>query len=93
MKLSTGGLPVLDILRLWFLVLEFLGQGFFWVISEEQVCVVCWHFLLFGLLLCAAVPRRIRRLQFCAQQELVVLCFAYFGIVLWSILDCFLLLI
>jgi hypothetical protein len=25
-------------LRLWFLVLEFLGQGFFWVISEEQVC-------------------------------------------------------
>jgi hypothetical protein len=59
MKLNSGGLPVLGILRLWFLVLEFLGQGFFWVISEEQVCVVCWHFLLFGLLLRAAVSRRI----------------------------------
>jgi hypothetical protein len=75
MKLSSGGLPVLGILRLWFLVLELLGQGFFWVISEEQVCVVCWHFLLFGLLLRAAVSRW--RLQFCAQQELVVLCFVF----------------
>jgi hypothetical protein len=60
MKLSSRGLPVLGILRLWFLVLEFLGQGFFWVISEEQVCVVCWHFLLFpgaymeAAVLCAA---------------------------------------
>jgi hypothetical protein len=62
MKLSTGGLPVLDILRLWFLVLDFLGQGFFWVISEEQVCVVCWHYLLISLLLCAAVSMLIRRL-------------------------------
>jgi hypothetical protein len=52
------------------------------VISEEHVCVVCWHFLLIGLLLCAVVFMRIRRLQFCAQQELVILCFAYFGIVL-----------
>jgi hypothetical protein len=48
------------------------------VISEEQVCVVCWHFLLIGLLLCAAVFMRIRRLQFCAQQELVVLVFCLF---------------
>jgi hypothetical protein len=79
MKLSSGGLPVLGTLRLWFLVLEFLGQGFFWVISEERVCVVCWHFF----------QAHIWRLQFCAQQELVILCFAYFGIVLWSILDCF----
>jgi hypothetical protein len=39
MKLSIGGLPMLDILRLWFLVLEFLGQGFFWVISEEQTFI------------------------------------------------------
>jgi hypothetical protein len=39
--------------------------------------VVCWHFLLFGLLLRAAVSRRIWRLQFCAQQELVVLCFVF----------------
>jgi hypothetical protein len=46
MKLSARSLPVLDILRLWVLVLQFLGQGFFWVISEEQLCVVCWHFLL-----------------------------------------------
>jgi hypothetical protein len=46
MKLSVGCLPVLDILGLWVLVLQFLGQGFFWVISEEQLCVVCWHFLL-----------------------------------------------
>jgi hypothetical protein len=44
----SGGLPVLGILRLWFLVLEFLGQGFFWVISEEQVLVVlCFVFCLF----------------------------------------------
>jgi hypothetical protein len=56
---------------------------------------VCGLLALFAvsLLLRTAVFRRIRRLQFCAQQELVVLCFAYFGIVLWSILDCFLLLI
>jgi hypothetical protein len=80
MKLSVGGLMVLDILRLWVLVLQFLGQGFFWVISEEQVCMVCWHFLLIGLLLCTDVFLRIRRLQFCAQQELVVLCFAYLAL-------------
>jgi hypothetical protein len=45
------------------------------------------------LLLRTAVFMHRRRLQFCAQQELVVLCFACFGIVLWSIFDCFLLLI
>jgi hypothetical protein len=39
MSSSAEGLPVLDILRLWVLVLQFLGQGFFWVISEEQLCV------------------------------------------------------
>jgi hypothetical protein len=85
MKLNSGGLPVLGILRLWFLVLEFLGQGFFWVISEEQVCVVCWHFLLFGLLLRAAVSRRIYGgCSFVRSRSwwFWVLCFAYFGIVL-----------
>jgi hypothetical protein len=52
---------------------------------------VCDLLALFAviLLLRTAVFMRRRRLQFCAQQELVVLCFAYFGIVLWSILDCF----
>jgi hypothetical protein len=55
---------------------------------------VCGLLALFAVyLLLRTVVFLRRRLQFCAQQELVVLCFAYFGIVIWSILDYFLLLI
>jgi hypothetical protein len=55
--------------------------------------LVCGLLALFAvdLLLHTAVFMHRRRLQFCAQQDLVVLCFAYFGIVLWSISDYFLL--
>jgi hypothetical protein len=82
------------ILRHWALVLPLLGPGIFWVISEEQLCV--WGLLalfVVCLLLCPVVFMRRRRLQFCAQQEFGGLVFCFFGIVLWSILDCFLLLI
>jgi hypothetical protein len=44
------------------------------------------------LLLCPAVFIR-RRLGFCAQQEFGGLVFCLFGVVLWSILNSFLLLI
>jgi hypothetical protein len=42
------------------------------------------------LLLCPAVFMRIRRVH---KRSLVVSCSAFYGIVLWSILDSFLLLI
>jgi hypothetical protein len=68
--LSVGGLPVLDILRLWVLVLQFLGQGFFWVISEEQLCV--WSA---GTFCCSSFAY----CCFHAQKEAAVLCAAGIG--------------
>jgi hypothetical protein len=64
MSLSARGLPVLDILRLWVLVLQFSDQGFYWGLSEEPLCgcVACFAVVL----LRAAVFMRRRRLQFCA---------------------------
>jgi hypothetical protein len=55
---------VLDILRLWVLVLQFSDQGFYWGLSEEPLCgcVACFAVVL----LRAAVFMRRRRLQFCA---------------------------
>jgi hypothetical protein len=72
MNLNAGGLPVLDILRLWVLVLQFSDQGFYWVLSEEQLCgcVACWHFCCCSSFACCC---------FHAQKEAAVLCVAGFG--------------
>jgi hypothetical protein len=73
---------VLDILRHWVLVLQLLGSGIFWVISEEQLCAVwcVWPAGTFAvcLLLRTAVFMRRKRLQFCAQQESGGLVFCLF---------------
>jgi hypothetical protein len=71
MSLSAGGLPVVDILRLWVLVLQFSDQGFYWGLSEEQLCgcVACWHFCCSSFACCC----------FHAQKEAAVLCVAGIG--------------
>jgi hypothetical protein len=82
------------ILRPWALVLPLLGPGIFWVSSVEQLCV--WSLLVLLLFVSFCVL-----LFSCAEggwstvhsRSLVVSCSAFYGIVLWSILDSFLLLI
>jgi hypothetical protein len=98
MSLSVGGLPVLDILRLWVLVLQFSDQGFYWELSEEQLCgcVACWHLCCCPFARCCFHAQKEAAVLCVAEigglvfgQDLVVLCLAFCGIVLWSILDCF----
>jgi hypothetical protein len=78
MSLSVRGLPVLDILRLWVLVLQFSDQGFYWGLSEEQLCgcVACWHFCCCPFACCC----------FHGQKEAAVLCVAGIGGLVFGLL-------
>jgi hypothetical protein len=85
-------------LRLWVLVLQFSDQGFYWGLSEEQLCgcVACWHLCCCPFVCCCFHAQKEAAVLCVAGigglvfgQVLVVLCLAFCGIVLWSILDCY----
>jgi hypothetical protein len=90
---------VLDILRLWVLVLQFSDQGFYRGLSEEKLCgcAACWHLCCCPFFACCCFHVQKAAAFLCVAgisglvfgQVLVVLCLAFCAIVLWSILDCF----
>jgi hypothetical protein len=68
---------VLDILRIWVLVLQFSDQGFYWGLSEEQLCgcVACLHLCCCPFARCC-FHAQIACCCFHAQKEAAFLCVA-----------------